>query len=296
MRILPAVIAPLTLAAGLHSAAFHVSADETARIYGSISADEVAGVQYVQVCIENNPGIMGCRLIFDYPEESLEVLSAVNGEVTKSGMFLDNIGDSEGSFEILWNSTSDTSDDGTLAVLEVKQLTEEPYEIGISYSQADTFNESWEDVVLVCENISSEDKGTEDPSVIAAGLEEGAENRLLTEIYALDQEQTPGAVIESYLEENGDDSVTEENVSGLQEIFESSGLDPAYAEKLTEHELAEVYGKVYEDYSGKIAAAPKDVGYEPAVWIYASVPIAAAAAAGIIIVLHRRMKNREKQK
>lgn len=293
MKMIPSALAAFMLAACFCSAGITAAAEEEARIYGSVAADDGSDEKYVQVYIENNPGIMGCRLIFEYPEESLEVLSAHSGEVTKSGMFLDNIGDCEGSFDILWNNTEDVTADGTFVILEVRQLTDKPYEIGISFSQEDTFNESWEDVHLVCENISSGIQSGDAPAVIEEELQENLADELMTDIYELDSEQTPGAVIESYLQKNGEKVLTEDNVSGLQEVFKSEGLDAVYSERLTDKELAEVYSKIYEDYSGKTAAAAKNVGYEPAVWIYIAVPI---AAAGIIIVLHRRMKNREKQK
>lgn len=56
----------------------------------------------------------------------------------------------DSSFDALWNNSSDIITDGTLFVARFKIIAEGRTTITVSYEQADTFNESWDDVSLDC--------------------------------------------------------------------------------------------------------------------------------------------------
>lgn len=133
---------------------------------GTISADvinqDVQGEQLISVNIENNPGIMGYKLHFEYDVNDIEILSVQKGEVTQKGNLYDNMGNKSGQFDVLWNYTSEVKTNGSIVVLELKCLTDEPFEIKVSYSQPDTFNGNFEDVVLTCNNIYSSNQSVED--------------------------------------------------------------------------------------------------------------------------------------
>ena len=109
--------------------------------------------QRIEIFINNNEGIMGFRLHFEYSEDEVEILSASKGAVLTKGTMTDNIGLKDGQFDVLWNNTEDIKGDGTLMVLELKLLKLEGIEIKVSFNQPDTFNESWEDVAFECNNI-----------------------------------------------------------------------------------------------------------------------------------------------
>lgn len=111
----------------------------------------------IPIYIKNNPGIMGFKISVDYETEAFENPVVSRGTVTKSGSFNDSIkSTTSGRFDVLWSSTGDVYVDGTLFLVELKvketALTDK-YVIGISYSQADTFNENWQDVNLDCLDI-----------------------------------------------------------------------------------------------------------------------------------------------
>lgn len=110
----------------------------------------------VPVMINNNQGIMGYRLSFTYNTSDLQIVSVSSGEEFY-GNLSDSIGNADGSFDVVWNSTENKTSNSTLLYLNfdvVSTTTNEAVEsqIGISYTSGDTFNENYEDVVLNCTN------------------------------------------------------------------------------------------------------------------------------------------------
>lgn len=103
--------------------------------------------------ISNNHGIMGYRLHIEYNPDELEIVSATNSNAF-AGTFNDSIGNKTGEFDLLWNTTEDVVLDATLFNLTFNVITQETVtsDIIISYSQEDTFNESYDDVVFNCQN------------------------------------------------------------------------------------------------------------------------------------------------
>lgn len=124
-----------------------------------IYADEVSlkvnEIQLLPVNIKNNSGIMGFKITVEYPSEYINIKSITKGSVTSGGNFNHNLGLKENKVDIIWNSIEDVKKDGSLFVLGVellKELTDDII-IKLSFSQEDTFNEAWEDVVFDCKDI-----------------------------------------------------------------------------------------------------------------------------------------------
>ena len=130
-------------------------ADGSAHIDAPAVKAEVGEEQLVLLNISDNPGMMGFKLHFVYDAEKVKIIQAIKGTATNSGRFTDNIGLKEGSFDILWNNTENVYEDGSVAVLKIEPLDTD-FMIDVSYSPADTFNESWDDVVLECSPIVTE--------------------------------------------------------------------------------------------------------------------------------------------
>lgn len=124
-----------------------------------IYADEVSlsvnEIQLLPVNIKNNSGIMGFKIIVEYPSEYINIKSITKGSVTSGGNFNHNLGLKENKVDIIWNSIEDVKKDGSLFVLGVELLKEitDDIIIKLSFSQEDTFNENWEDVVFDCKDI-----------------------------------------------------------------------------------------------------------------------------------------------
>lgn len=106
--------------------------------------------------INRNPGIMGFKITVKYPYNQLILKDITSGAVTKTGLFNTSISDFNsvhGSFDVLWSTTENVKTDGTLFILkfEVANLASNGnYNISLSYSREDTFDENFNDLHLTC--------------------------------------------------------------------------------------------------------------------------------------------------
>lgn len=110
----------------------------------------------VPVNISGNYGIMGLRLNFTYDASVMEPVSATPGKVITSGMTEDTIGVSPaGTLSFIWIGNDDITDNGELLLLKFKMLSgTKGSKISVNYSVPDTYNSSWENVDLDCEDIT----------------------------------------------------------------------------------------------------------------------------------------------
>lgn len=110
----------------------------------------------VPIKLKNNSGIMGFKITVSYSPDVLDVVSIKKGDLLKDGNFNTNFGLSDTHFDIIWNNTENIKGDGTIFILEAKtkQKFKSNAKISLSYSQEDTFNESWEDVKLDCKSVT----------------------------------------------------------------------------------------------------------------------------------------------
>lgn len=109
----------------------------------------------IPVKISNNPGIMGFSVSVKYDKTVLTPVYASAGTII-NGLFDDSIETSEpGSFDVVWSGTENCTQNGILfnVTFDVNSNASGTTKIELSYSQADTFNENWQDVVLNCEDI-----------------------------------------------------------------------------------------------------------------------------------------------
>lgn len=98
---------------------------------------------------------MGFKITVEYPVDKIEIKAVSKGELTTKGNFITNMGINDGKFDVLWNNTENVNGDGTLFVItaQAKADINKDCNIKLSYSQPDTFNESYQDVKLNCHNI-----------------------------------------------------------------------------------------------------------------------------------------------
>lgn len=111
----------------------------------------------IPIYIDNNHGVMGYRLDFQYDTSFLQPISTTCGaDFSKNGQFNDSIGVKDGEFKVLWNNIDEKFTNGILLNLKFKVLTDKKVDtvISMTYSQPDTFNEKYEDVVFNCKNIN----------------------------------------------------------------------------------------------------------------------------------------------
>ena len=126
----------------------------------SVRADDVTLVQNqeisVPIKIENNSGIMGFKITVEYPVDKIDIKSVSRGDITSKGNFNTNFGINDGRFDVLWNNVEESGDNGSLFIITVEPASTSDFntEIKLSYSQPDTFNEKYEDVIFDCRNIA----------------------------------------------------------------------------------------------------------------------------------------------
>lgn len=111
----------------------------------------------IPVKIENNGGFMGFSIIVTYDAEIFTPVSVSKGEIL-AGMFNDSIDTStDNSFKVVFTGTGNVTGDGVIfnIVFDVSDKASGKYDISLSYSQQDTFNEKWDNVVLNCETIET---------------------------------------------------------------------------------------------------------------------------------------------
>lgn len=126
----------------------------------SVQADDVTLVQNqersVPIKIENNSGIMGFKITVEYPVDKIDIKSVSRGDITSKGNFNTNFGINDGRFDVLWNNVEESGDNGSLFIITVEPASTSNFntEIKLSYSQPDTFNEKYEDVICDCRNIA----------------------------------------------------------------------------------------------------------------------------------------------
>lgn len=134
---------------------FSVCAEANTKIYAEETKLIKDDIVLIPIEIENNSGIMGFKINVSYPTDCIKIVSVSRGSLTKSGNFNTNYGTADGTFDVLWNETSNINGDGSLFVIGVKALTYfDSKSISIGYSQDDTFDENWKDVIFTCEKIN----------------------------------------------------------------------------------------------------------------------------------------------
>ena len=107
----------------------------------------------VPIHISNNSGIMGFKIVVNYNSDNLTPTSVTYGNLI-SGSMQDNIDGNmvNGSINVFWAGTENMTDDGILFYVNfnVSNNASGYDRISLDYGQADTFNESFNDVSLIC--------------------------------------------------------------------------------------------------------------------------------------------------
>lgn len=130
-------------------------AANTAEIYGDEISATTDKTVLIPVKIKNNTGVMGFKITVEYDKSVLTSPTVSRGKLTGNGMINDSIGvTEEGTFDVVWSDTQNVAGDGTLMILSFKAVESKDTQIKLSYSQPDTFNESWEAVELKCSDIT----------------------------------------------------------------------------------------------------------------------------------------------
>ncbi len=105
----------------------------------------------VPIYMTNNKGIMGFRINISVDANKVDIESIKNGKITEDGNFGYNFlsEDKRDSVSILWNHSENIVMDGSLFYIVVSTQEDiDTVKFQVDYSQEDTFDEKWKDVVL----------------------------------------------------------------------------------------------------------------------------------------------------
>ena len=126
-----------------------------------ISAEQMSAtigdVIRVPISISNNNGFMGFGINIEYDISAFEPLKVIGGENLVNGSLNDSIGGTikNGLLKIVYSGDENINFDGVMFYVDfyVKEdCIADNYELAISYSQGDTFDEAWKDVKFNCRN------------------------------------------------------------------------------------------------------------------------------------------------
>lgn len=141
----------------LTAASLPVQAVNSASVYGDAVSVNQGETVLIPVKIKYLSGMMGFRITVNYPASVFSSPKAMRGALTAAGNFNDSITNStNGSFDVLWSDTKNITGNGVLFTLQFTILQTAKsgiYNVGLSFTQPDTFNEAWEDVKLDCSGI-----------------------------------------------------------------------------------------------------------------------------------------------
>ena len=216
-----------------------------------IRADSIdlANREEQMICIEidQNTGLMGFKLHFEYSENDVEILDVQKGSVTRTGNFTDNIGCYKNTFDLLWNDTENVTENGSIAFLRLKVLTDVPFQIEITYCAPDTFNEDWEDVALSCHPIYA---GNEDADTIYSSESSMAERMMITNA------QTEW-IITNVLEQMSVDTLTDLEPDTKETIVHEVNAEIQKTFRIEENYYSD-YAQLEDDYKQCLIAQLKE--------------------------------------
>ena len=123
----------------------------------TVSAEGVSSGEsnlLVPINISSSTKLMGFKISVAFDSQDVKVKGVSRGSVTAKGNFSTSYGVFESKFDVIWNNTAEVDANGTLFVLTLDTSeTTKDCEIKLTFSQPDTFNEAYEDVVLQCSPI-----------------------------------------------------------------------------------------------------------------------------------------------
>ena len=147
------------------------------KLISNVSAVEYTNYFDVAFSLNNNTGLMGFKLVFKYDDSVLRPISVTRGSALTVGQLTDNIGVKDSEFNVLWNHLTNFTGNGQIFTIRFENLADIPAQIEVSYSQEDTFDENWNDVLFDVSNISVDLNSQETPTTPTMTFQAGAVNQ-----------------------------------------------------------------------------------------------------------------------
>lgn len=150
-------VVSMILSVAIISFGFLTVTAQTGAIVGARPITAEAGQKIsVPITISGNPGIMGYAFELTYDPTDVVISEVINSDLF-AGMFNNSLSTSvPGELKVLWTGVENGDANGELFFLmvEISPTAKDSVRIELSYSQEDTFNENWQDVILQTEDIN----------------------------------------------------------------------------------------------------------------------------------------------
>ena len=141
---------------------------------GEVGSDNCFDVAF---SLSDNTGLMGFKFIFKYNASIIRPVSVTRGSALTVGQLTDNIGVKNGEFNVLWNNLTNFAGNGQVFIIRFEKLANATTELTLSYSQEDTFDENWDDVLMDVSNISLKLNSQETPTTPTMSFQVGEVNQ-----------------------------------------------------------------------------------------------------------------------
>ena len=134
-----------------------ITSDLPTTVYSEIiKVENEADTIDIPVKIKNNHGMMGFKIALEYDRDIIVPVSLSRaGGILSEGSFDYNIRQESELISVIWNNSNDVSTDGVMFIITCRIISDEfsDSQITVSYSEEDTFNSEWDNVLLQCEDI-----------------------------------------------------------------------------------------------------------------------------------------------
>lgn len=266
---------------------------------GTVYSEIITSVQKeekisIPIKIKNAKDLMGVKLSFTPSGDELKITSVESGELTQNGFFNHNADINEHTFDVVWSGTEGIGEDGVLCVINLECIENfESFSFEVTYSQADTFDEDFNDVELVCEEI------------IVEGVKEEKNDYSLVIDEIVDDKKSVIESIELVLEKFNCETPEDVKSENLEEfITEISAVVDGFSDatkNLSGDEKLDVVKEIYSDNkqpnttvsnetSEKDTADLKSPN-ENSYWIVISIGLAVLIVLAVALLMVRRKKD-----
>lgn len=132
------------------------SAASQNRIYSEAVNAKAGETVVIPVKIDGNTGFMGFKITIAYDSGVLTPVSVTKADAL-SGLLNDSIETStDSSFSVVYSGTGNCTQNGKIfdVSFKVKENAKNSTELDVAFTQSDTFDEKYEDIVFNCEKIT----------------------------------------------------------------------------------------------------------------------------------------------
>ncbi len=189
---------------------------------GTVQAEEVATLSKsdeisIPIALENADELMGFKLRFTPSGNEVKVSDVKSSKLTENGFFNHNADIKDGTFDVVWTGTEKIGSDGVICYLQAECMEDfTEFSFDVTYSQADTFDEAFNDVELVCETVVLQGNKSAESVAKSESITKPNNSQIAEEIIKSDEKAVEklDTILEKY-NYNSPDDVSDEQLENF---------------------------------------------------------------------------------